>query len=211
MADETQHWLRQFVFLFLVAGLIQFSQAATGILLWSLSGSSVLLAFGLDSGVGALREFRLALGIQRHPGAVSGSGFESRVWLLVGAGYLGAGLVALIAGGSRLWQRQPPEPTLLGVALAAISVLLIPIVGSYMKAVAMELKSPLLKAAAIFTFSNSYLSMVLLISLLVRVGMEHGWGDPLGALVMAPFILQKGVQMLANPTGPVSEPAQAGE
>jgi divalent metal cation (Fe/Co/Zn/Cd) transporter len=80
-------------------------------------------------------------------------------------------------------------------------VLLVPIVGSYMKAVAMELKSPALKAASVFTFGNSYLSMVLLISLLIRLGMDRWWGDPLGALVMVPFIVQKGIQILIGEPG----------
>jgi divalent metal cation (Fe/Co/Zn/Cd) transporter len=67
-----------------------------------------------------------------------------------------------------------------------------------MKAVAVELRSPALGSAAVFTFGNSYLSMVLLVSLLVRLGMDRWWGDALGAIVMAPFMMQKGLQMLAG-------------
>ena len=61
---------------------------------------------------------------------------------------------------------------------------------------AVELRSQALKSAAIFTFGNSYLSMVLLISLLMSYGMNLRWGDPLGALVMFPFMAQKGIQIL---------------
>ena len=91
---------------------------------------------------------------------------------------------------------------LIGVALAALPLLLIPIVGSYMKSVAMELKSPALKAASVFTFANSYLSLVLLISLLIRSGMERWWGDSLGAIMLAPFIIQKGIQILVDDKQP---------
>jgi divalent metal cation (Fe/Co/Zn/Cd) transporter len=38
--------------------------------------------------------------------------------------------------------------------------------------------------------------MVLLIALLLNIGMGLRWGDPLGALVMFPFIAQKGIQIL---------------
>jgi hypothetical protein len=40
--------------------------------------------------------------------------------------------------------------------------------------------------------------MVLLISLLVNAGMERWWSDATGALVMAPFVAQKGIQILAG-------------
>jgi len=80
--------------------------------------------------------------------------------------------------------------------VAAVSMLVIPIAGSYMKVLAVELRSQALRSAAIFTFGNSYLSMVLLIALLMSYGMNLRWGDPLGALVMFPFIAQKGIQIL---------------
>jgi divalent metal cation (Fe/Co/Zn/Cd) transporter len=88
--------------------------------------------------------------------------------------------------------------TVLGIVLAAVSMLVIPIVGSYMKVLAVELRSQPLKAAAIFTFGNSYLSMVLLVSLLVNAGMGFRWGDAVGGLVMFPFLAQKGLQILID-------------
>ena len=91
---------------------------------------------------------------------------------------------------------QRPFPTVLGIVLAAVSMLVIPIVGSYMKVLAVELRSQALKSAAIFTFGNSYLSMVLLIAMLMSYGMNLRWGDPLGAFVMFPFMAQKGIQIL---------------
>lgn len=89
-------------------------------------------------------------------------------------------------------------PSMLGIALAAVSMLVIPIVGSYMKTLAVELRSQALRSAAIFTFGNSYLSLVLLIALLMGYGMNLKWGDPLGSLVMFPFVAQKGIQILVE-------------
>jgi hypothetical protein len=196
LPEDTQHWLRQFFYLFLIASLIQTSQAVSGILLSRLAASPALLAFGLDALVGASRELVLARRLARWKAADVEPGSDRGLLRVIAAGYILVGIAALAAGAVALWQRHQAQPTLPGVALAALSVLLIPIVGSYMKAVAMELKSPALKAASVFTFGNSYLSMVLLVSLLVRSGMERWWGDPLGALVMAPFVIQKGIQIL---------------
>jgi hypothetical protein len=38
--------------------------------------------------------------------------------------------------------------------------------------------------------------MVLLIALMLNAGMDFRWGDALGALVMIPFLAQKGIQIL---------------
>ena len=88
--------------------------------------------------------------------------------------------------------------TILGIVLATVSMLVIPIVGSYMKLLAVELRSQPLKAAAIFTFGNSYLSMVLLVVLLMNAGMGFRWSDAAGGLVMFPFLAQKGFQILID-------------
>jgi divalent metal cation (Fe/Co/Zn/Cd) transporter len=95
-------------------------------------------------------------------------------------------------------QQGDRSPLVLGIVLAAVSMLVIPIVGSYMKVLAVELRSQPLKAAAIFTFGNSYLSMVLLVALLINAGMGFRWGDAVGGLVMFPFLAQKGLQILID-------------
>src|SRR5262245_6791169 len=98
----------------------------------------------------------------------------------------------------QLWMSRPPGRSIVGIALAALSMLVIPIIGSYLKTLAVELRSQPLKAAAIFTFGNSYLSMVLLIALLLNAGTGLKWGDSLGAVVMFPFLAQKGIQILTE-------------
>ena len=106
--------------------------------------------------------------------------------------------ISLVLAIAQLWSRRWSEGTLLGITLAAVSMLVIPIVGSYMKVLAVELRCQPLKAAAIFTFGNSYLSMVLLVALLINAGMGFRWGDAVGGLVMFPFLAQKGLQILID-------------
>ena len=195
-SDETQLWLRQFLFLCLLTALVHLLQLASGVLLWVRAASPLLLVYGLDALVGAARELVFARRIARFGTADVDPVADRVVFRSVAWGYVLTGLVALGLGIVFLWQGRHPEPSFLGIGLAAISMLLIPVIGSYMKLLAMEVRSPALKAASVFTFGNSYLSMVLLIGLLVNAGMQHWWGDPLGAIVMSPFIVQKGLQML---------------
>lgn len=198
MSDETRAWTRQFLYLAVLTGFVNLLQATTGIALFMAVSSPVLLAFGLDAFVGGTREFVLARRIARHGTADERDSADRVLFRAVGGSYLLVGAAALVAGAAALWRGGRPEPTLVGVTLAAVSMLLIPIIGSYMKALAMEVKSPALKEAAVFTFGNSYLSMVLLIGLLINVGMERWWGDGVAAIVMSPFVVQKGVGILMD-------------
>jgi divalent metal cation (Fe/Co/Zn/Cd) transporter len=143
------------------------------------------MSFGLDAIVSAAAALVLAARIERE--------WRNK---FVAYGYIVAAAGAAYLGASMLWRGERPEASVLGIALAAVSMLVIPIAGSYMKVLAVELRSQALRSAAVFTFGNSYLSMVLLIALLMSYGMNLRWGDPLGALVMFPFMAQKGIQIL---------------
>jgi divalent metal cation (Fe/Co/Zn/Cd) transporter len=185
MTSEREIWIRHFFYLALFAAAFHILQFTASLALWIRTRSPVLLSFGLDAIVSGVAALILSSRIQRE--------WRNK---FVAYGYLAASAGALYLGASTLWTGARPQTTILGIVLAAASMLVIPIVGSYMKVLAVELRSQALKSAAIFTFGNSYLSMVLLIALLMSYGMDLGWGDPLGALVMFPFMAQKGIQIL---------------
>lgn len=185
MSDERQTWIRHSMYLAVFTAVFHSLQFLASLALWVRTGSAALMSFGLDAFVSAVAALILATRIQRE--------WRNR---FVAYGYMAASVVAFYLGGSMLWNGRRPASSVLGIVVAAVSMLVIPIVGSYMKVLAVELRSQALKSAAIFTFGNSYLSMVLLIASLLNYGMNLGWGDPLGALVMFPFMAQKGIQIL---------------
>jgi divalent metal cation (Fe/Co/Zn/Cd) transporter len=194
MSDDRALWIRQSFQLALATAAIHFLQFVSGLTLWVRTGSVALFAFGLDAVVSAFAALLLAFRIRRSF-ATLGENWRSRT---AAYGYLLASFVVAVLAAQQLWRQNWAERSHLGIALAAISMLIIPIVGSYMKTLAVELRSQPLKAASIFTFGNSYLSMVLLVCLLVNAGMDFRWGDAVGALVMFPFIAQKGLQILID-------------
>jgi divalent metal cation (Fe/Co/Zn/Cd) transporter len=185
MTNERETWIRHFFYLALFAAAFHALQFLASLLLWMQTNSAVLMSYGLDAAVSAVAAVVLAGAIQREWRKKS-----------VAYAYMVASAVAFYLGASMLWRGQRPQTTVLGIVVAAVSMLVIPIVGSYMKVLAVELRSQALRSAAVFTFGNSYLSMVLLIALLMSYGMNLRWGDPLGALVMFPFMAQKGIQIL---------------
>lgn len=200
MAEDRETWIRQSCQLAAATAVVHVLQFASAAALWSITGSAVIGAFGLDAIVSAFAAAVLSVRIRRSFETL-GDNWRSRGSAY---GYLAASALSLYLGGAQFWWGSraahdvPRVFGVLGIALAAISMLVIPIIGSYMKVLAVELRSQPLKAASIFTFGNSYLAMVLLVSLLVRAGMDMRWGDPLGALVMFPFLAQKGIQILID-------------
>jgi hypothetical protein len=194
MADDRPTWIYQSFQLALVTAGFHVLQFLASAALWAITGSAALAAFGLDAAVSAFAALVLATRIRRSFETL-GENWRSR---MAAFGYLAAAAIALYLAVAQLWTRQWSPGTRLGIVLAAVSMLVIPIVGSYMKVLAVELRSQPLKAAAIFTFGNSYLSMVLLVTLLVNTGMGFRWGDAVGGLVMFPFLAQKGLQILID-------------
>ena len=185
MPDDRRTWIRHSFYLALFTAAFHGLQFTASLGLWMRTNSPALMSFGLDAFVSAVASLVLAARIERE--------WRNR---FVAYGYMAASVVAFYLAGSMLWKGQRPVSSVLNIVVAAVSMIVIPIIGSYMKVLAVELRSQALKSAAIFTFGNSYLSMVLLIASLLTYGMNLAWGDPLGALVMFPFMAQKGIQIL---------------
>ena len=185
MTEDRDIWIRHFFYLALFAAAFHSLQFLASLWLWTLTKSAALMSYGLNAVVSATASLVLAARIHRD--------WRNK---FVAYGYMAAAAGAFYLGVSMLWSGRWPKPDVPGIVVAAVSMLVIPILGSYMKTLAVELRSQALKSAAIFTFGNSYLSMVLLIAMLMSYAMNLRWGDPLGALVMFPFMAQKGIQIL---------------
>jgi divalent metal cation (Fe/Co/Zn/Cd) transporter len=194
MADDRATWVRHSWQLALATAGFHLLQFLASGALWTITGSAALAAFGLDAVVSAYASLVLATRIRKSFNTL-GDNWRSRP---AAFGYLVGAVIALCLAVAQLWSRQWSQGTILGIVLAAVSMLVIPIIGSYMKVLAVELRSQPLKAAAIFTFGNSYLSMVLLVALLINKGMGFRWGDAVGGLIMFPFLAQKGLQILID-------------
>jgi hypothetical protein len=197
-SDERQTWIRHCFYLAVITVFYHTLQFVAGVALYKRTNSPALITYALDALVSAPAALILAARIQRH-NRIDILGIEER-WRFraVAIGYMVCSLAGLFFGATSLWYGHRPGRNVLAVVLAAVSMLAIPIIGSYMKSLAVELRSQTMKSAALFTFGNSYLSMVLLISQLLNIGMDNWWGDALGALVMFPFMMQKGIQILLD-------------
>src|SRR5688500_6079572 len=160
-----------------------------------LTGSIALIGFGFDSFIesisGGALLWRLHLDApERREQA------EYVALMLVGISFLLlAGYVAWDAIKS-LIQREPPEASYIGIAIAALSLVVMPFLARAKRKVAIQLNSRALQADSRQTDICAYLSAILLGGLLLNAAFGFWWADPVAALVMTPIIAKEGVEAL---------------
>ena len=94
--------------------------------------------------------------------------------------------------------RATPEESLLGIALALASLLLVPAVALAKLRAAREIGSAALRAEAKETLACSYLSFTLLVGLVAHAAAGLRWADPAAALLMVPWLVKEGREGLSG-------------
>ncbi len=88
------------------------------------------------------------------------------------------------------------EPSWLGVGLALVAAMLMPLLWQGKLRVAKRINSPALKADAACSVTCAYMSLTLLVGLLLNRFFGWWWADPLAALALVYFLIQEGREAL---------------
>lgn len=154
------------------------------------ASSAALIGFGLDSIVEVLsaaavawqfaapdpeRRERTALRV------IAVSFFALAAWVSADAALSLAGL-------------REPSPSPVGIALAAVSLVVMPVVSWIERRAGRELGSASAVADSKQTLICSYLSAALLVGLLLNALFGWAWADAVAALVIAGFAVREGVE-----------------
>ena len=99
-----------------------------------------------------------------------------------------------------LWHREEPRESPVGIAIAAASVLIMPMLARAKRRVGIELGSRALTAEATQTSLCMWLSAILLGGLLLNAFVGWWWADPVAALAMVPIIAREGIEGLRGET-----------
>ena len=94
--------------------------------------------------------------------------------------------------GKKLFLGEQPDESLVGIALAIVSLVVMPFLAFYKKKIAAEIKSRALRADALETLACSYLSLTLLLGLGANAWFGWWWADPIAALSMVYFLIREG-------------------
>ena len=163
------------------------------------AGSIALVGFGFDSVVevtsGAALLWRLHLDApERRERA------EKIALRLVGLSFLVLATYVAFDAAKSLLTREPPEASYVGIALAALSVVVMPVLAREKRRVAGGINSRALAADSRQTDICAHMSAILLGGLLLNAALGWGWADPVAALVMVPIIVKEGVEALRGET-----------
>jgi divalent metal cation (Fe/Co/Zn/Cd) transporter len=92
-----------------------------------------------------------------------------------------------------LVEREAPGRSPLGIAIAVLSLIVMPIVSRAKRGIGTRLHSPAMNADARQADFCAYLAAILLIGLLLNYVFHWWWADPLAAIVMALIIGNEGI------------------
>lgn len=171
-------------------------EALISIVAGVIAGSVALVGFGLDSVIetssGAVMLWRLGRANERDICARERS--ERIALRLVGISFLL--LAAYVAGDASwsLYKREAPEQSALGIAITALSLVVMPILAHAKRKVARGLNSGALEADSRQTDICAYLSAIVLGGLLLNAALGWWWADPVAALAMVPIIAREGLE-----------------
>ena len=161
-----------------------------------LAGSISLVGFGVDSFIevtsGAALLWRMSVDAQEH----RRERIERITLRIVGACFVSLATYVSYEAASNLVDEKAPEHSLLGIILACVSLVVMPLLSRAKRRVGAHLKSAAMNADAKQTEFCAYLSAILLGGLLLNMAYDLWWADPVAALIMVPIIAKEGVDGL---------------
>jgi divalent metal cation (Fe/Co/Zn/Cd) transporter len=163
------------------------------------AGSIALVGFGIDSFIESLSG--AALLWRLHLDDLRGRERAETVALkLVGVSFLVLAVYVGFDAVKSLIYREPPQVSQVGIALAALSLTVMPLLARAKRKVAAQINSRALEADSRQTDLCAYLSAILLGGLLLNAVFGWWWADSVAALVMTPIIAKEGVGALRGET-----------
>ena len=164
-------------------------------------GSVALIGFGADSGIEIISAVALLWRLKRagpDAGPAEVSSAERRALYVVAATFFGLAAYISIEAGSALAQGETPESSAVGVALATVSLAVMPTLAYLKQRTGRELGSRALQADAVETWVCAYLSLALLAGVGLNAAFGWEWADAAGALAMVPVVLWQGWETLGE-------------
>jgi divalent metal cation (Fe/Co/Zn/Cd) transporter len=160
------------------------------------SGSVALVGFALDSVVESASAAALIWRLRREQsGGASTEEIERRAVRIVGTAFFALAIYVGVEASIDLVTRSKPEASTLGIVLAAVSVVVMPLLALRKRRMARVLDSRSLEADSGQTWLCSYISAFLLVGLGANAAFGWWWADPVAALVIAALALREGREL----------------
>jgi divalent metal cation (Fe/Co/Zn/Cd) transporter len=160
------------------------------------AASVALIGFGIDSFVetasAAVVGWRLRAELAGNLDDERVERLERGAGRIAGALLLGLAAYIVIDAGRRLLGfGAEARESLVGIALTAVSAVVMPLLGMAKLRVARELASGAMRADAYETMACAWLSLTTLAGLLLNAALGWWWADPLAVLAIVPLVVRE--------------------
>lgn len=168
--------------------------------------SIALVAFGFDSLIEIIAAGVLAWRLYAEYKGDAGAEeeierIEKKASLVVGITFFMLAAYVLYESAENLINRVPAYPGVWGVALAALSAAVMPVLWRMKLKAADALGSAALRSEAAETVICAYLSVILLAGMLLNYLFGIWWADSVAALFMLYFIISEGLEAIDESRG----------
>ena len=162
-----------------------------------LAGSVSLVGFGFDSLIESSSAIVL---LWRLREGELGEQREKLALKLVGISFLLLAAYITFDAGKSLITFESAEVSYIGIALAILSLIVMPLLARAKRGVAANLDSRAMKADSRQTDICAYLSAILLLGLALNALFGWWWADSAAALIMIPIIVKEAIEALRGET-----------
>ena len=156
------------------------------------AGSIALVGFGFDSAIEVISGAALLWRLYGDADESRRERIEERALRIVGVSFFILAAYVTYDAVTSLVRREAPDESIVGIVLAAVSVVVMPLLVRAKRQVARSIGSATLAADAAQTQICTYLSAILLAGLALNAAVGWWWADPIAALVMVPIIVKEG-------------------
>jgi divalent metal cation (Fe/Co/Zn/Cd) transporter len=156
----------------------------------AVASSTALIGFGLDSFIEVssaavvIWQFRSRVPEDRERVALR----------LIAVSFFALALWVGIDAARSLFGQGEAEPSPAGIGIAAVSLVVMPVLVWAKRRTGRELRSATVVADSTQTMLCTYLSAVLLVGLVLNATLGWSWADPIAGLVIAAVALREGVE-----------------
>ena len=171
-------------------------EAVVGVALGAAASSVALIGFGLDSIVEASSASVLVWRLRSEgTGRHTTEHLERRAIRLVAMAFFALAAYVAVRSVYDLVARSRPDESIAGIALAAVSLVVMPALARAKRRYANRLSSRSLRADSTQTVLCTYLSAVLLAGLGANALFGWWWADPLAGLAIVGLALREGLEL----------------
>lgn len=162
-----------------------------------IAGSGALLGFGLDSAIESISGTVILWRLRSERRAPErAERVERLATRAIGASFVVLAAFVAYEAISALANGDQPDASTVGIALTALSLVIMPILARRKLAVAIALGSKAAEADSAQTLACVWLSAVVLVGLALNATLGWWWADPVAALGVVVFLLNEGREAL---------------